>query len=76
MLDVAIRKPDGSAVVDWQRYGARTAPPLPVDPALRGVLPDGLRRGSTISVTGSLSLLFALLGTASAGGMETMVAKW
>jgi hypothetical protein len=32
------------------------------------VLPDGLRRGSTVSVSGSLSLLFALLGAASADG--------
>ena len=30
--------------------------------------PDGLRRGSTVSVTGSVSLLLALLGAASADG--------
>ncbi|MEO9139222.1 MAG: hypothetical protein ABI345_09165, partial [Jatrophihabitans sp.] len=65
MLDVAIRRPDGSTGVDWQHVGVRTAPPLPVAPGLSTVLPDGLRRGSTVSVSGSLSLLFALLGTAS-----------
>jgi hypothetical protein len=68
MLDVAIRKADGSRVVDWQRVGVRTAPPLPVTAALRALLPDGLRRGSTVSVSGSISLLLALLGTASAEG--------
>jgi hypothetical protein len=32
------------------------------------VLPDGLRRGSTVNVSGSVSLLLALLGAASAEG--------
>jgi hypothetical protein len=68
MLDVAIRKADGSSTVDWRQVGVRTAPPLPVDPALRGLLPGGLRRGSTVSVSGSVSLLFALLGAASGDG--------
>jgi hypothetical protein len=68
MLDVAIRRPDGSTAVDWQHVGVRTAPPLPVAPALGAVLPGGLRRGSTVSVSGSVSLLLALLGAASAGG--------
>jgi hypothetical protein len=68
MLDVAIRKPDGSTAVDWQHVGLRTAPPLPVAPALHAILPDGLRRGSTVSVAGSMSLLLALLGAASADG--------
>jgi hypothetical protein len=68
VLDVAIRKPDGSTAVDWQHVGLRAAPPLPVAAALRGVLPDGLRRGSTVSVSGSMSLLLALLGVASADG--------
>jgi hypothetical protein len=68
VLDVAIRKPDGSTAVDWQRVGLRTAPPLPVTPALAALLPGGLRRGSTVSVSGSVSLLLALLGAASAGG--------
>jgi hypothetical protein len=45
-----------------------TAPVLPVSPALAPVLPDGLRRGSTVAVSGSVSLLLAVLGAASAGG--------
>ena len=65
MLDVAIRRLDGSTAVD---LGRRGAPPLPVDPALAPLLPNGLRRGSTVTVTGSISLLLALLGTASADG--------
>jgi hypothetical protein len=68
MLDVAIRKADGSTAVDWSSVGRRTAPPLPVDPALAALLPGGLRRGSTVSVSGSVSLLFAVLGAASAAG--------
>ncbi len=68
MLDVAIRKPDGSTAVDWQHVGLRTVPPLPVAPALASLLPGGLRRGSTVSVSGSVSLLLALLGAASADG--------
>src|SRR5206468_7488902 len=44
------------------------APPLVVSPALLALLPGGLRRGSTVSVTGSVSLLLALLGAASAEG--------
>ena len=68
MLDVAIRKADGSTTVDWQHVGLRAVPPLPVAPALRTLLPDGLRRGSTVSVAGSVSLLLALLGAASADG--------
>jgi hypothetical protein len=68
MLDVAIRRPDGSTVVDWQQVGVRAVPPLPVHPALQEVLPSGLRRGSTIAVSGSVSLLLALLGAASSDG--------
>ena len=65
MLDVAIRRADGRTVVD---LGQRTAPSLPVLPALEGLLPFGLRRGSTVSVSGSISLLLALLGASSAAG--------
>ncbi len=65
MLDVAIRRADGTTAVD---LGGRAAPPLPVDPALQTLLPDGLRRGSTVSVAGSVSLVLALLGAASADG--------
>jgi len=68
MLDVAIRRPDGSTAVDWQHVGVRTAPPLPVASALESLLPGGLRRGSTVSVSGSMSLLLALVGAASADG--------
>jgi hypothetical protein len=68
MLDVAIRRQDGTTVVDWHQLGTRSAPPLPVHPALRDVLPTGLRRGSTMAVSGSVSLLLALLGSASADG--------
>lgn len=65
MLDVAIRKADGTTAVD---LGRRGAPPLPVHPALQEVLPNGLRRGSTMAVTGSISLLLATLGAASSRG--------
>src|SRR5664279_660832 len=65
MLDVAIRKADGTTAVD---LGRRGAPALPVHPALSEVLPGGLRRGSTVAVTGSISLLLAVLGAASSGG--------
>ena len=47
--------------------GARS-PSLPVLSELHELLPGGLRRGSTVSVTGSLSLLLALLAEASAEG--------
>ena len=65
---MAIRKADGSTAVDWQHVGLRAVPPLPVAPALAPLLPGGLRRGSTVSVSGSVSLLLALLGAASADG--------
>jgi hypothetical protein len=65
MLDVAIRKADGTVAVD---LGGRQAPPLPVHDALGALLPGGLRRGSTVAVSGSVSLLLALLGAASADG--------
>jgi hypothetical protein len=43
-------------------------PPLPVLPGLDEILPDGLRRGSTIAVTSSVSLLLALIGGPSMHG--------
>jgi hypothetical protein len=43
-------------------------PPLPVPADLESILPEGLRRGSTIAVTSSVSLLLALLGGPSANG--------
>lgn len=67
MLDVAIRRPDGTTAVDLGRPGSST-PPLPVSAALSTLLPGGLRRGSTVSVSGSISLLLAILGAASADG--------
>lgn len=48
--------------------GRRAGPSLPVLEPLGAVLPDGLRRGSTVSVTNSVSLLLALLGGPSAAG--------
>lgn len=71
MLDVAVRRLDGTTVVDPAQLaagGRRATPPLPVSEALTPILPDGLRRGSTVTVTGSVSLLLALLGEASARG--------
>jgi hypothetical protein len=68
VLDVAIRREDGTQVVDWQQVGVRSAPPLPVHPALQEILPSGLRRGSTVAISGSVSLLLAVLGAASADG--------
>lgn len=65
-LEAAERRDPGSRpVVDLTR---RTAPALPVHPALSSLLPGGLRRGSTVSVTGSVSLLLSLIGAASADG--------
>jgi hypothetical protein len=43
-------------------------PRLAVIPALAPVLPEGLRRGSTVSVSGSVSLVLAMLAAASADG--------
>ena len=68
MLDVAIRKADGSTAVDWHTSDCARLPRCRSTPALAPLLPDGLRRGSTVSVTGSISLLLALLGAASADG--------
>jgi hypothetical protein len=65
VLDVAVRRLDGSIAVDLSH---RVPPALPVHSALSPLLPDGLRRGSTISVGGSVSLLLALISAASAEG--------
>jgi hypothetical protein len=43
-------------------------PALPVRPELEPIVPDGLRRGSTVAVTSSVSLLLALLSESSAAG--------
>ena len=49
----------------------RSLPPLPVPDGLAELMPDGLRRGSTIEVSGSVSLLLALLGRPSQQGAWT-----
>ena len=49
----------------------RSLPPLPVPDGLVDLVPDGLRRGSTIAVGGSVSLLLALLGAPSRHGAWT-----
>jgi hypothetical protein len=49
----------------------RSLPPLPAPDGLSELLPDGLRRGSTIAVTSSVSLLLALLGGPSRHGAWT-----
>jgi hypothetical protein len=65
------------AELDSQQAGAITTlttpalPPLPVPSGLRQLLPDGLRRGSTVAITSSVSLLLALLGPPSAAGAWT-----
>jgi hypothetical protein len=68
MLDVAVRRLDGQTVVDLGRNPATARPALPVHPALTDLLPRGLRRGAMLNVSGSMSLLLALLGAGSATG--------
>jgi hypothetical protein len=69
MLDQAARAPRErlATPIPGVTVGMRS-PSLPVHPALHQLLPGGLRRGSTVSVTGSMSLLLALLAEASADG--------
>ncbi|MEO7260131.1 MAG: hypothetical protein ABI047_02525 [Jatrophihabitantaceae bacterium] len=70
-------RPELRAELDSQQAGAVSTltapalPPLPVPDGLRQLLPDGLRRGSTVAVTSSVSLLLALLGPPSAAGAWT-----
>jgi hypothetical protein len=72
-----LRRPSLRAELGSQPAGTVSAllgpalPPLPVTPSLAELLPDGLRRGSTIAVTSSVSLLLALLGAPSARGAWT-----
>lgn len=78
---VALRRPalrpGLRAELNAQRAGAITTltapalPPLPVPLGLGQLLPDGLRRGSTVAITSSVSLLLTLLGPASAAGAWT-----
>lgn len=58
-----------SGVAAVAEHGQATGRVLPVLPALENLLPwGGLRRGTTVAVQGSTSLLFALLAEATAGG--------
>nr|WP_235999728.1 hypothetical protein [Qaidamihabitans albus] len=58
-----------TGVATTAEHGRTTGQVLPVLPALAGLLPwGGLRRGSTIAVHGSPSLLLALLAAATADG--------
>ena len=75
MLDVAIpalRALDApvlaSSALQGFAPGGKAATPWVVHPRLAEVLPGGLRRGSSLSVAGSLSLLLAVLGGPSSEG--------
>ncbi|MGW4483764.1 hypothetical protein ACWEOE_07965 [Amycolatopsis sp. NPDC004368] len=58
-----------SRVAEQAEQARVTGRVLPVSPALAGLLPDaGLRRGSTVAVHRSPSLLLALLAEATAAG--------
>ncbi|WP_432849660.1 hypothetical protein ACQPXB_04640 [Amycolatopsis sp. CA-161197] len=58
-----------SRVAEQAEHARTTGRVLPVSPALAGLLPDaGLRRGSTVAVHRSPSLLLALLAEATAAG--------
>ncbi|MEY7972626.1 hypothetical protein AB8O38_11570 [Saccharomonospora xinjiangensis] len=58
-----------SAVADAAVHAKAAGQVLPVAPTLAGLLPhEGLRRGSTVSVRGSTSLLLTLLAEATARG--------
>ena len=52
----------GTAIITTER------PPMAVPPPLVPILPEGLRRGGTTVVTGSTSLVLAMLAHACAGG--------
>src|SRR5271154_973255 len=65
VASLAVTRLSEAGVTALSRPGA---PMLRVDPALAPVLPDGLRRGSTVAVSGSVSLVLAVLGAASADG--------
>lgn len=65
MTDLAAR------IADLGSHASRVRPQAPmlrVSPALAPVLPDGLRRGSTVAVSGSVSLVLAVLAAASSDG--------
>ena len=74
---VPLRRPSLRAELGAQPAGPitglarRSLPPLPLPAGLAELVPDGLRRGSTIAVDGSVSLLLALLGGPSRRGAWT-----
>jgi hypothetical protein len=74
---VPLRRPSLRAELGAQPAGPitglarRSLPPLPLPPGLAELVPDGLRRGSTIAVDGSVSLLLRLLGGPSQRGAWT-----
>jgi hypothetical protein len=64
-LDAATSHANPSTIPSTTRPAV---PVLPVSPALAAVLPAGLRRGSTLAVSGSVSLVLATVAAASANG--------
>jgi hypothetical protein len=62
LVPVADDEPVRPALITTER------PPMAVPPALAPLLPEGLRRGGTTAVTGSTSLVLALLAQACAHG--------
>ena len=59
--DVAAEQPTAGIITSER-------PPMAVPPPLAPILPEGLRRGGTTVVTGSTSLVLAVLAHACAGG--------
>ena len=61
---------DPAAGVTGRRHALLVTerPPLPVPPGLAPLLPEGLRRGATTAVTGSMSLVLTMLAHACAHG--------
>ncbi|MGV8979539.1 MAG: hypothetical protein ACOH17_16010 [Cellulomonas sp.] len=70
MLEVPAPRPQSGDGAPVRRTSLVTSerPSLPVPGALSTLLPDGLRRGSTMAVLGSTSLVLALLAEACGGG--------
>jgi len=60
--------PDGPAEQPTTGIITSERPPMAVPPPLVPILPEGLRRGGTTVVTGSTSLVLAMLAHACAGG--------
>jgi len=58
----------GAPARPFTQLARPSLPPLPIRSELASILPDGLRRGRTIAVTSSVSLLLALLSEASKAG--------